>query len=137
MKTTHNNQKTVLVAGANGMTGRHLVDHLLKAGHLVRIIVRSPEKLPEFMQDREGLTVIKASILDLPDELMAKYTKGCDAIASCLGHNLTFKGVYGHPHRLVTDAVRRLCEAAQSHQPEKKVKFILLNSTAVHNRESG
>jgi len=39
---------------------------------------------------------------------MAQHVAGCDAVASCLGHNLTFKRLFGKPRRLVTDAVRRL-----------------------------
>lgn len=129
------NQKTVLVAGASGATGRLLVDQLLKRGFQVRAIVRSPEKLPDFMKNREGLTIIKASILDLSDDEMAAHTKGCYAIASCLGHNLTFKGIYGKPRRLVRDAVRRLCKAAQFHQTTEPVKFVLMNTAGNRNRD--
>jgi uncharacterized protein YbjT (DUF2867 family) len=37
---------TILVVGASGATGRLLVQHLLDRGQNVKIIVRSPEKLP-------------------------------------------------------------------------------------------
>lgn len=134
MKTKENIQ-TVLVAGASGATGRHLVDQLLKQGHQVKAIVRAPENLPAFLKDRDNLTVIKASILDLTKEQMDKYVNGCDAIASCLGHNITWKGIYGHPRKLVTDAVRRLCESAEEQQKGKTVKFVLMNTTGNRNRD--
>lgn len=38
---------TTLVVGASGATGRQLVDQLLNMGQSVKVIVRSPEKLPQ------------------------------------------------------------------------------------------
>lgn len=132
---TENNKLTILVAGASGATGRLLVDQLLQRGHDVRAIVRTPENLPDFLKNRERLTIIKASILDLKNEEMIEYVRGCDAIASCLGHNISWKGIYGHPRRLVTDAVRRLSEAARKTQSEKALKFVLMNTTGNRNRD--
>ena len=131
----NNQMKSVLVVGASGATGRLLTDQLLKMGQTVKAIVRTPERLPDFLKNRDGLTVIKASLLDLTDEQMVEYTKDCNAIASCLGHNLTFKGVYGHPRRLVTDAVRRLTAAAMQHERSRPLKFVLMNTTGNRNRD--
>ena len=47
----------------------------------------------------------------MSDDELREQVQGCDAVASCLGHNLTFKGIFGHPRRLVADATRRLCQA--------------------------
>jgi hypothetical protein len=126
---------TILVAGASGATGSLLVEQLLSKGHHVRAIVRNPDKLPTSMQKREGLTIMQASILDIAQEEMSRYVDGCDAIASCLGHNLTVKGIFGHPRRLVTDAVSKLCEAVQSNAPKEHVKFLLMNTTGNRNRD--
>lgn len=126
---------TILVAGASGATGRRLVEELLNRGHYVRIIVRSPDSLPEKVKDHERLLIIKASILELSDEEMVKYVSDCDAVASCLGHNMTFKGLYGKPRRLVTDATRRLCNAIKASNPEKSAKFVLMNTVANRNRD--
>ena len=104
---------TILVVGASGATGRLLVQHLLDRGQNVKIIVRFPEKLPETLKHHDHLSVIQASISDLGDAEMVRYVKGCTAVASCLGHNLSLKGIYGRPRRLVTDATRRLCIAAR------------------------
>jgi hypothetical protein len=97
--------------------------------------VRSLEKLPAAIRNHANLTVIQTSILDLSDAELAQHVKGCDAVASCLGHNLTFKGIFGHPRRLVTEATRRLCEAVQANGPEKPVKFVLMNTTGNRNRD--
>ncbi len=126
---------TTLVVGASGATGQHLVPQLLKQGQHVRVVVRSAEKLPESFRNDSRLTIIEASILNLTDAEMAKYVAGCNAVASCLGHNLTFKGVYGKPRRLVTDAARRLCTAIKENKPEKPVKYVLMNTTGNRNRD--
>ena len=82
---------------------------LLARGHLVRAIVRSPDKLPAAARNHDRLSVIQASILDLSDAELAGHFNGCDAVASCLGHNMSWNGVFGKPRQLVTEATRRLC----------------------------
>ena len=126
---------TTLVVGASGATGRLLVSLLLDRGQKLRIIVRTLNSLPETITNHENISVIQASILDLSDADMEQYVKGCDAVASCLGHNMTFKGIYGQPRRLVTDATRRLCNAIKVNTPEKPVKFVLMNTTGNRNRD--
>ncbi len=126
---------TTLVVGASGATGRLLVEQLLERGQQVRIVVRSVENLPENITSHKNLSVIQSSILDLSDAEMAKHVSGCDALASCLGHNLSFKGMFGPPRRLVTDATRRLCSAVKGNNPEKPVKFVLMNTTGNSNRD--
>lgn len=126
---------TTLVVGASGATGQLLISQLLERGELVKIIVRTLNSLPETVKNHENLTVIQASILDLSDTEMMQHAKDCDAVASCLGHNLSFKGMFGQPHRLVTDATRRLCNAIKANNPDKPVKFILMNTTGNRNRD--
>ncbi len=125
----------ILVVGATGATGRLLVKQLLDLGHSVKAIVRSPHKLPKDVQRNPNLSIVQASILDLTEEEMQAHTNGCDAIASCLGHNLSFKGIYGPPRRLVTDAARRLCKAAMANQPDHPIKYVLMNTAGNSNRD--
>jgi len=126
---------TILVVGASGATGRWLVHNLLNRGETVKAIVRSPESLPKELLEHENLCVIQASVLELSDVEIAQHVKGCRAVASCLGHNLSFKGMFGHPRRLVTDAVRRLCQAIKANEPQDTVKFVLMNTTGNSNRD--
>lgn len=126
---------TSLVVGATGATGRLLVERLLGRGQHVKAIVRSPERLPESTRSHGRLSVIQASVLDLSDAEMVSHIKGCDAVASCLGHNLTFKGMFGHPRRLVADATRRLCNAIRANRVAKPTKFVLMNTTGNRNRD--
>lgn len=129
------NKRTVLVVGASGATGSKLVEQLLIKEYEVKVIVRSPEKLPESWKANENLQIISASILELSDTEMSVITSGCNAVASCLGHNLTWKGVYGEPRRLVTDATKRLCDAIKSNNAQSPTKFVLMNTTGNRNRD--
>lgn len=124
-----------LVVGATGATGRLLVKHLLNRGANVTVIVRTAEKLPEEVRNHKNLSVIGASVLDLSDNELAQHVRACGAVASCLGHNLTLKGIYGPPRRLVTDATRRLCDAIQTNRPQSPVRFVLMNTTGNRNRD--
>ncbi|WP_036154659.1 NAD(P)-dependent oxidoreductase [Maribacter forsetii] len=125
----------VLVVGASGATGSKLVAQLLLQQHLVKVIVRSPHKLPESWKNNENLQIINASILALSNYEMENLVKDCDAVASCLGHNLTWKGIYGHPRKLVTNATKRLCNAIKSNTLERTTKFVLMNTTGNRNRD--
>ncbi|WP_108861506.1 NAD(P)-dependent oxidoreductase [Ruegeria sp. Alg231-54] len=126
---------TTLIVGASGATGRLLVEELLNRGQAVKIVVRSLDSLPEAVRGHANLSVIQASILDMRDSDMAKHVRGCHAVVSCLGHNLTFRGLFGGPRRLVTDATQRLCDAVRANQPSEPVKFVLMNTTGNSNRD--
>ncbi|MGB1250280.1 MAG: NAD(P)-dependent oxidoreductase [Candidatus Promineifilaceae bacterium] len=126
---------TILIAGASGATGRLLVEQLLNRGQQVRAIVRSPERLPDHLRNDANLSIITASILNLSDAEMAQHVQGCHAVASCLGHNLSFKGLFGQPRKLVTDATRRLCDAIKANQSASHTKFVLMNTAGNRNRD--
>ena len=126
---------TTLVVGASGATGQHLVSQLLKQGQHVRAIVRDAEKLPESLRNESRLSIIEASISEFSDAKMAEHVADCDAVASCLGHNITFKGMYRKPRRLVTDAARRLCAVIKANKPEKPIKYVLMNTSGNRNRD--
>ena len=126
---------TTLVVGASGATGRLLVGQLLERGEQVRVIVRSAERLPEAVRTADRVSVFEADLLDLSEADLAARVEGCRAVASCLGHNLTFKGIFGPPRRLVTDAMRRLCEVARRVHPPEPIRFVLMNTAGNRNRD--
>ncbi|MCH7498357.1 MAG: SDR family oxidoreductase [Candidatus Marinimicrobia bacterium] len=128
---------TILVVGATGNTGRPLVEQLLDKNHRVRIIVRSSHNLTAEILENPNTTVITASVLDLTDEQLAEHVKNCDTVASCLGHNPNFKGIFGKPRNLCTDATRRLCNAIEKNRPPIPAKFILMNTVGVRNPDLG
>ena len=125
---------TILVVGASGATGSILVQQLLAGREAVKVVVRPNSNLSDAILEHENLILIRTDFLDLGDDEIAQIVEGCSAIASCLGHNLTFKGIYGHPRRLVTDSLRRLCKAVRQNRPNMPVKFVLMNTTGNSNR---
>lgn len=126
---------TTLVVGASGATGMNLVEQLLNRGQNVKVIVRSPEKLPESLRNNNLLQIISASILELSDKEMSEHVFDCHSIASCLGHNMNWKGIYGQPRKLVTDTTRRLCNAIKANNPNNPIKYVLMNTTGNRNRD--
>jgi len=126
---------TTLLVGASGATGRLLMEQLLNRGQHVKVIVRSLDKLSESLKNHDLLRVVCASVLDLSNAEMAQHVYGCDAVASCLGHNISLKGIYGQPRSLVTDATRRLCNAIKENKSEKPTKFVLMNTAGNSNRD--
>ncbi|WP_421863452.1 NAD(P)-dependent oxidoreductase [Marinobacter adhaerens] len=123
----------VLVAGGSGATGQMLVKQLLDRGLSVQAIVRSPDKFLKAVGERKRLLVINASILELSDTELVQHVHGCRAVVSCLGHTMSFRGVYGKPRRLVSEATLRLCEAIRTIKPTQPLKFVLMNSAGCRN----
>ena len=121
----------VLVVGASGATGRLVVDQLLDRGVEVNAIVRLLDSLPE----HPNLYKIQASVDSLTDSVMAAHLRGCDAVVSCLGHNLTFKGIFGKPRALVTETIQCICRAINSIESGNVVKVILMNTSGNSNRD--
>ena len=111
-----------------------LVKDLLGRGEQVTAVVRSTKKLSE-LPGNKNLTLVEAAVLDLSDEELAELVRGCDAVASCLGHNMSLKGMFGKPRRLVADTARRICTAIEANAPEKPVKYVLMNTSGMRNRD--
>jgi len=127
-----NTKHTVLLVGGTGRTGGRVLEQLLSCDISVRAIVRSADRLPKGAAQDPRLEVIKVDLLSLSDEDLLRYVRGCDAVISCLGHVLSFKGIFGPPRDLVTQATRRLCRAIVAAQPTTPVKFILMSSVSVN-----
>lgn len=119
----------VLVLGGNGATGFHLVEQLLENNVDVKTIVRNSAKLKS-LENQKNLEIITASILDMDNAELSEVLDDVDAIVSCLGHNITLKGIWGRPHRLVTDAIRKVCESIRMKDTGKVTKLVLMNTTA-------
>lgn len=133
-----NNLKTgtTLVVGASGATGRLLVNRLLESGKTtVKIIVRSTLNLPDNWKNNTQLTIVHSNIAAMSVEETSEIIKDCDSIASCLGHRVTWKGIFGNPKMLVTEAVELLCNAIVKNNPDKPIKFVLMNTAGNSNRD--
>src|SRR6056297_250250 len=136
MQNRESERVTVLLLGATGATGRLLLRQLLGQGHEVRAIVRSPDSLPPDLSGHPRLSLIEATVLDLDDEALRRHVQGCAAVASCLGHTLSFRGMFGAPRKLVTDSLRRVCEQVIVTGPRRRVRVVLMGSSGVRNRDA-
>ncbi len=126
----------ILVVGATGKTGIRLVTQLLEEGHSVTVIVRTVEKLPQNIMNHENLSITTSTILDMDHEDVIQHVENCDAIVSCLGHTMDFRGIFGHPRRLVSDSVHRLCQAVQTNKPSTPIKLLLMSSVGCRNSDA-
>lgn len=126
----------IIVVGGTGATGRHFVNQLLSHGCNVTIIVRSTSMIDTYFKNKDNLTIITGNILEMDNLRISELVKNCDAIGSCLGHNLTLKGIFGKPRRLVTDTIQKLCQAVQDNDRKTPVKLVLMNTTGVKNKDA-
>lgn len=121
--------------GASGATGRLVVKMLLQKGTAVVAIVRDKKSLINMDSAHPGLQIIEAEISGISENNLARHLTGCEVIVSCLGHNLTLKGMFGHPRQLVTDAIKKVAKTIESINTDKKFKIILMNTTGNSNRD--
>lgn len=126
---------TTLVVGANGASGKQLVEQLLSMGQKVKVIIRPTGKTTDTWKNNDKISIIRANISEISVNEMMNYLIDCQSVASCLGHNITLKGIFGKPRKLVTDAVKLLCMAIQKNSPDKPIKFVLMNTTGNRNRD--
>ncbi len=127
---------SVLVLGASGATGSLVVRQLIRKNIETRILIRKSSKLAKEIKESNLVEIVKGNINELNSNEMEQLLQNCDVVISCLGHNITFKGMFGHPHYLVHDAVRSVCETAKKNS-NGKIKLILMSTTAYTNKLSG
>jgi len=130
--TTTSAPTSVLLLGATGRTGSLVLGELLERGVPVRAIVRSAARLPAGVADDPRLTVVEADLATLPGEELRRLMLGCGAVVSCLGHNVSLRGVFGPPRDLVARSVQRLCDTATALRPAEPVRLVLMSSVSVN-----
>jgi len=119
----------VLVLGASGATGSLVVRQLTSRNIQTRVLVRRSVVLSKAISESPLVETVKGNIHELGPSEMEVLVQNCDVVVSCLGHNISFKGIFGPPHDLVRDAIRRVWEAAKQ-GTSGKVKLILMSTTA-------
>ena len=124
-----------LVIGASGATGKLVVAQLLDMGQNVKVIVRPTSLIPDNWKGIEKLTIFKRNVSEITLDEMSELIADCRSVVCCLGHNLTLKGIYGKPRKLVYDTVELVCNAILRNVPEKPVKFVLMNTAGNSNRD--
>jgi len=126
----------ILVLGASGATGKLVVMQLIKRKIKTRILIRKSAVLPnKILQDPLVETVIgNITSMDLSE--MNNLVQNCNVVISCLGHNISFKGMFGHPRYLVLDTIKKISKTVKN-GANNQVKIILMNTTAYTNTLSG
>ncbi len=127
----------VVVLGATGMTGRWVVKQLLDKSCNVKAVVRDPARLPKEITENANfskLTVITGTVLDLAPADVDNLVKDSDAVVSCLGHNITFDGMYRAPYDVCEGSARKIHQAIEKQSEDaKKCKFVMINTVGVPN----
>lgn len=125
----------VLVLGASGATGKLVVQQLIKKSINVRLIVRETAVIQNPIIENKNVEILKGNIHDFEIDRINELVKDCDSIICCLGHNITLKGIFGRPRKLVFNTVANMTESLQS--LDNNPKFILMSTTAYTNIKIG
>jgi len=94
----------LLILGASGRTGQHLVQQALSAGHQVTALVSNPQKLEV---THESLTVVQGDVTDAA--AVSKAAAGNEVVLSALGPTRT------SGEDMLQSAVRNTIAAMQAH----------------------
>jgi putative NADH-flavin reductase len=87
----------LLILGATGSLGRHVLRQALAAGHVVTVFVRTPSKLPAEVRER-----VSVHTGDLGAAVPPDLVTGQDALINCAGHVADGETFVGLVDRLVT-----------------------------------
>ena len=94
----------VLIIGATGGTGCHLVVQALERGHTVTALVRHPSKVPIH---HPKLTLVQGDVLDRRS--LEAAMRGQEAVLSALGHERIF-----YPTRILSEGTRNVLHAMEA-----------------------
>eukprot|EP00578_Thalassiosira_sp_NH16_P026298 CAMPEP_0181101704 /NCGR_PEP_ID=MMETSP1071-20121207/13906_1 /TAXON_ID=35127 /ORGANISM="Thalassiosira sp., Strain NH16" /LENGTH=275 /DNA_ID=CAMNT_0023184593 /DNA_START=147 /DNA_END=974 /DNA_ORIENTATION=+ len=133
MISTTTTEHKVLVVGSTGATGKHVVQMLLDRGDTeVTAITRSKDRLMGLLKNSEenfinNLTVVEGGIQEMSIDYLKTLctTAGCTAVVSCLGHNITFHGMF-REGLFVSESVQKLTTAMP-----KGCRFVMMGTDGV------
>ena len=103
----------LILFGATGSLGKHVLHQALAAGHEVTVVVRTPSRLPVEAGAQVALRTGDLGVL--PPEDIARFISGHDALVNCAGHVGDGQGFVNLVERLVRSvellpvAVRPVC----------------------------
>ncbi|MFN7253419.1 MAG: NAD(P)-binding oxidoreductase [Anaerobacillus sp.] len=126
----------VLVLGATGATGKLVVKQLIKRQINTRILIRKSAVLDKEIQENPLVEIVVGNIDEFNVSEIDSLIDENNVIISCLGHNVTLKGVFGKPRYLVFNAIKRISLSVKK-QANKKVKLILMGTTGYTNSLMG
>jgi nucleoside-diphosphate-sugar epimerase len=125
--------KSTLIFGATGGIGSQVLTRLLEGGTPCIVIVRSEARLPQAYRSGHSLlttVVTPDGHLAMNDAELDDHLRRCDAVVSCVGHNISCAGIFGSASKdLCVNTTRRVCEAIQRLQ--SPVKYIVVSTEGV------
>lgn len=124
----------VLILGASGATGKQVVSQLIKKGINLRIVTRKNAAIPEEISNNMLVEHITGNIAEFNIKENKALINECDAVVCCLGHNITFKGIFGEPRQLVYQSLKNISEAILQGS-SRKIKIVLMNTVACINKD--
>jgi hypothetical protein len=80
----HNPMARLIIFGATGSLGRHVLSQALDAGHQVTVLVRTPAKLP--LESGPHVSIHTGDLNALAPADLAGLISGHDALINCAGH---------------------------------------------------
>ncbi len=126
----------IVILGGSGATGRLVVMQLRNRQIKIRLVLREGAILPAEISADPLVEIIRGNISEFDDRQLSALLQDCDAVVSCLGHNISFKGLFGKPRNLVSDTIKNICRCVEA-QGDKKIKLILMSTTAYTNYTMG
>jgi hypothetical protein len=87
----------LLILGATGSLGRHVLRQALAAGHVVTVFVRTPSKLPPEVRER-----VSVHTGDLGAVVPTDLVRGQDVLINCAGDIADGETLVGLADRIVT-----------------------------------
>lgn len=113
--------KRLLILGATGSLGRHVLQQAVAAGHQVSVVVRNPSKLPA--DTRSCVTVHQVDLATVNVDALADIVRGHEALINCAG--LVTEG------QAFADLVGRLVASIESLAPAERPVCWFLGGAAV------
>jgi putative NADH-flavin reductase len=98
------NQKSILLLGATGGTGREILTQALVAGHQVTVLARTPAKVGV---GHANLRTLQGDVAD-SQSLLRAFDRPYDAVISALGVYLK------HPGTVMTDGAKNIVAAMKA-----------------------
>lgn len=120
----------ILVTGATGFVGSHLIDHLLEQNQQVRCLIRNPSAL-KWLQAKKQIEIIKGDLQDM--NALRDAVEQIDAVVHCAGLTKALDvKQYFHVNAIGT---ANLLKVVADHAPDIR-RFTLISSLAAQGPEN-